>query len=145
MKLHLACLGAAAALGLSATAAPAQYYPPPQGPYPYYQPYQYLRVAPDMCGGYFYCMNQCGTWYGPSYCVYPPFAPFNGLLPGKAPPPGMPPFPTPYQFACQQGNGGPGNVALPVNPWTRSPRDYFMWNEAQQERHTRETRPPFVP
>jgi len=30
-------------------------------------------------------------------------------------------------------------------PWNRGPRDYFMWTEAQKERITRETRPPFVP
>jgi hypothetical protein len=94
-----------------------------------------------MCGGYFYCTNGC-QWYGPSYCVRPPFEPFNGLRP--CPPP------TPMQLAAQQGYTMPGyapapNVALPINPWTRSPRDFFMWGEAQQERHTREIRPPFVP
>jgi hypothetical protein len=50
------------------------------------------------------------------------------------------PPPTPSQF-CQQQAG----VALPYNPWTRSPRDYFMWTEAQQEVLTRQQRPAFVP
>jgi hypothetical protein len=102
------------------------------------------RIAPDMCGPYFYCTNGC-TWYGPSYCVRPPFEPFNGIRPcGNMPPPnGMVP-PTPMQFATQQAMGG-GQVALPINPWTRSPRDYFMWSNAQQDLITRQARPPFVP
>ena len=125
MKATLACLGLLVAVGIAAPAAHAQYYP-----YQTYPP----RVAPDMCGPGYYCTNGC-TWYGPSYCVYPPFAPFNGMLP-KPPPTGI---------GGGGGDGGPGNVAFPVNPWTRSPRDFFMWNEAQQERITRATRPPFVP
>jgi hypothetical protein len=155
MKRFLCGLGTLLALGLAATPARAQYYSPPPSyysPSPYYDstiPVSYPtaygyggyppgpRVAPDMCGGYFYCTNGC-TWYGPSYCVRPPFEPFNGIRPT--------PPPTPVQFAAQKGLlGGPAGVALPINPWTRSPRDFFMWGEAQQERHTRETRPPFVP
>jgi hypothetical protein len=154
MKRFLGGLASLLSLALATSSAQAQYgypnyvyggYPP--GP----------RVAPDMCGSYYYCTNGC-QWYGPSYCVRPPFEPFNGILPGgqgMAPPKQMAPPPTAMQFAAQKGYAMPGmpgmavppppQVALPMNPWTRSPRDFFMWNEAQQERHTRETRPPFVP
>jgi hypothetical protein len=137
MKTSLPTLGAVALalLGCTHSAAQAQYYNGPQAPYPYQQPCGVMRVAPDMCGGYFYCTNGC-TWYGPSYNVYPPFPPFNGMLPK--------PPPTPGQF-CQQQQQQQAGVALPYNPWTRSPRDYFMWTEAQQEVLTRQQRPAFVP
>lgn len=132
MKASLAGLATFAALALSAHSASAQYapntygYPPPP------------RYAPDMCWGGIYTYNGC-QWYGPGYNVYPPFQPFQGILPGKQYP-GLPCPP-----GCAPQNNGPGNVALPVNPWTRSPRDFFMWGEAQQERMTRENRPAFVP
>jgi hypothetical protein len=125
------------------------------GPAPAYYPSPLLcggyppgpRVAPDMCGPYFYCSNGC-QWYGPSYCVRPPFEPFNGIIPGKPLPNNMP---TPAQFIAQQAPGygpqpvGQAPVGLPYNPFARSPRDYFMWNEAQRELYTRESRPRFVP
>ncbi|HEV3006226.1 MAG TPA: hypothetical protein VGX78_17285 [Pirellulales bacterium] len=60
--------------------------------------------APDACGPGFYCQNYCGQWYGPNYNVYPPFAPFNGMV-----------------FAPPQG------PAFPSHPFARSPRDFFMW------------------
>jgi hypothetical protein len=160
MKRFLCSLACVLALSGGARRANAQYYngPPPAystpQPYPnYYGGYPPgPRLAPDMCGGYFYCTDGC-TWYGPSYCVRPPFEPFNGIIPGKqgpgmAPPNNMPPPPTPAQFAAQKyGPAGMGQAqaALPYNPWTRSPRDYFMWSNAQQELHTREARPRFVP
>jgi hypothetical protein len=129
----------ALALVLSASAAQAQSYYPPQPTYPCNQ-CQYVRVAPDMCGGYFYCTDGC-TWYGPSYCVYPPFPPVSGIVPGPTDCP-KGPVPTPYQFQQQQQQAG---VALPYNPYMRSPRDFFMWTEAQQETITRQRRPAFVP
>jgi hypothetical protein len=156
MKHSLSGLALLLATGMATSSADAQSYATPVGYYP--PPYYNVgyppgpRQAPDMCGGYFYCTNGC-QWYGPSYCVRPPFEPFNGVQPLGVKPP-----PTPMQFAAQKGYGpmpgypygpaqppGPPNVALPINPWTRSPRDFFMWGDAQQERHTRETRPPFVP
>jgi hypothetical protein len=127
VKAKLLWFGALAAVALAAADARAQYYPGPQ-PYP-------VRVAPDMCNPGVVYYDGC-TWRLPSYCVYPPFEPFNGFRPC---------LPTPCQFAGQWQQQQMGNVAFPVNPWTRSPRDYFMWSEAQQERHTREVRPPFVP
>jgi hypothetical protein len=36
-------------------------------------------------------------------------------------------------------------VVFPTHPYARSPRDFFMWNEAQEELITRERRPPFQP
>jgi hypothetical protein len=154
MKTSLPGRGAAAvalvlvALGLSASPGQAQY--PPSNNYPGGQPCYVVRVAPDMCGGYFYCTNGC-TWYGPSYCVYPPFPPVGGLQPGQQTDCSKGPAPTPYQFYQKQAPMGPGGipappgVALPYNPWMRSPRDFFMWNEAQQEVLTRQQRPAFVP
>ena len=40
-----------------------------------------IPPAPDACGPGFYCANECGQVYGPNYCVYPPFPPFQGMLP----------------------------------------------------------------
>jgi hypothetical protein len=136
MKSSLPALAAAAftlAWAMLATSAQAQQYYPAQAPCPCIYP---PRVAPDMCGGYFYCSNGC-TWYGPSYNVYPPFPPVSGVVPGCC---GGPPTPT--QFGQQQQQAG---VALPYNPYMRSPRDFFMWTEAQQEAITRQKRPAFVP
>ena len=97
IKATLVGLGVLLAGLIAASAAQAQncYYPVPQ--------------APDMRGGGFYCQNYCGAWYGPNYCVYPPFAPFQGMVPG--PPPG-------------NGMGG----QFPSHPFARSPRDFFMWD-----------------
>jgi hypothetical protein len=112
MKAPLACFGAFVAVAVATSAVAAQTYYPSQPIYP-------ARVAPDLCGSYFYSTNGY-TWYGPSYNVYPPFPPVGGVPPNI-------PYGTPY------------------NPYTRSPRDFFMWTEAQQQKHTRETRPPFIP
>ena len=119
MKLHLACLASlVVAATFTAENANAQHYfvPPPGtyvGPLPFGGGF-----APDMCGPGFYCTNGC-TYYGPSYNVYPPFPPFQGILPPM------------------------NNHGFPVNPFTRSPRDFFMWSDAQKSLHTREVRPPF--
>jgi hypothetical protein len=102
IRLSLAALLAGA---LSASTASAQCYPciPPP-------------CAPNACGPGNYCQNWCGMTYGPGYNLYPPFPPFQGMIPG-------PP---------QQGNGnGNGDGMLnspvfPTHPYARSPRDYFM-------------------
>ena len=44
-------------------------------------------------------------------CLYPPFGPYNGVIPG--PPP------------CA-GGGPPGTPLIPTHPFARSPRDFFM-------------------
>jgi hypothetical protein len=36
-------------------------------------------------------------------------------------------------------------VVFPTHPYARSPRDFFMWTEAQEELHTRERPPGFLP
>ncbi len=120
MKKFPLCVGVLIA-GLSAANAFGQYYPAPL-------PCPPVRTAPDMYAPSYYYTDGY-SWY-PYYCVYPSFQPVGGIVP------------TP------QASGGGGqqqaNTAFPINPWTRSPRDFFMWNEAQKERITRETRPPFV-
>ena len=73
-------------------------------------------------GFYMYCPCD-GTWFGPNYCVRPPWAPFNGALP-----------------AIQQG--GP---QFQWHQYMRSPRDFFMWSDMMEERIARERRPALVP
>src|SRR5208283_1413339 len=64
---------------------PPCYYPPPCCcPPPYWNGCGCppgARMAPDMCGSSFYTTNNGCMWYGPGYCVRPPFEPFNGCLP----------------------------------------------------------------
>jgi hypothetical protein len=67
--------------------------------------------APDAChGGGYYCTNAYGQGYGPYYNIRPAFAPYSGVGPGGF-------------------GGGGGQVAFPVHPYARSPRDFFMWND----------------
>ena len=40
--------------------------------------------APDSALPGYYAQNYCGAWYGPNYYVYPPFQPFQGMVPGPA-------------------------------------------------------------
>jgi hypothetical protein len=77
-----------------------------------------IPQAPDACGPGFYTQNYCGGWYGPGYALYPPFPPFNGMVPG--PPPGA------------GGAGGypgmmMGQARFPTHPFARGPRDFFMY------------------
>lgn len=70
--------------------------------------YVYKPQAPDaVCGCPHYYTNAYGGVYGPNYNVYPPFLPWNGALPAA-------------------NNGPPPN---PWNPYVRSPRDYFMYED----------------
>jgi len=91
---------------LSASAASAQccYAPVPQ--------------APNACGPAGYCYNWCGTAF-PSHCVYPPFAPFQGFIAG---PPN-----------CGNGAGPQNSPMFPTHPYARSPRDYFMFYDRNQD------------
>jgi len=145
-------LAALLCAALTASLAQAQYYYPT----PYLPPgARYL--APDACGYGFYCVCPDGSITGPHYCVRPPFAPFGGVLPplkGNVPSPLMaalagkqaPMTPMAPMLAGAQGNPPPrAQVVFPTHPYARSPRDFFMWNEAQEERITRERRPPFAP
>jgi len=128
MKATILLLGAILAGTTSVSVASAQYYYPPAA---YYCGQPSYPVAPDLCGPYFYCTNGY-TWYGPSYNVYPPFPPVGGMTPGGGQMSGGGQMPA----GCQSGQI--------YHPWARSPRDFFMWTEAQKERITRETRPPFI-
>src|SRR5438132_2816667 len=116
-------LGLAALLALSLTApAHAQVCAPALR--------QPLGYAPDTFGPGFYAAGPYGMVYGPNYYLRPPWSPY--------------PFPQPSQ--C--GPGGPGGmpgmggpVAFPTHPFARSPRDFFMWTEAQEDLSTRERLP----
>ncbi len=88
--------------------------------------------APDARGpGYYVFVPGCnthGTLVGPNYCLYPPFAPFQGILPPMGPSGG-----------AMQGPP-PGPAAFPSHPFVRSPRDFFMFNEAMEDAATTDLR-----
>ena len=102
MRATLIRLGVLLGVALAAPAAHAQCYVP------------YIPKAPDMCGPGSYGPNWAGLMYGPNYCVFPPFPPYQGMLPGPCGPGGGP------------GGGGPGGVTFPHHPFARGPRDFFM-------------------
>ena len=86
--------------------------------------------APDACGPGYYNVGPCGMVYGPNYCVYPCFPPWQGAVFG--PKLNMGPQ-GPYVQGPQgpQPLSGPGLIQPPpprfVNhPFARSPRDFFM-------------------
>ena len=89
---------------------------------------QPLGFAPDACGPGYYFYDGYGTQYGPTYNVVPPWAPYGGIKPNFG-----------------QNGPGAGQPQFVTHPYARSPRDYFMWTEAQQDRFTREKLPRFVP
>jgi hypothetical protein len=99
--------------GLSAlllcTAAQAQ-YPMPCMP----------RMAPDACGQGYYVVNCYGQTYGPNYWLRPAGMPFNGMLP-----------PTPW------ANQAPPSPAFPTHPYARSPRDYWMLSDIEDDLNRR--------
>ena len=80
MKTVLTSFGALILLGIGASSARAQYAcPMPPGP-PIYCPIPPPR-APDAYGPGYYAANAYGLVYGPNYTLYPPFLPFQGMLP----------------------------------------------------------------
>jgi hypothetical protein len=93
--------GLLALVAVYAAVSPAAALPPayPDGCY------VWKPQAPDLCGYGSYCSHPCGMVYGPNYCVYPSFPPFQGMLP----PPQAP--------------------SAPTHPYARSPRDYFMYED----------------
>jgi hypothetical protein len=115
MRKFLAGVGVLLGLTLAAASARAQYYGPPVPPYPINQPVPYcgpyISPAPDFnhpaCVGY-------DAWGRPVVGVYPPFGPWAGALPPPS-----------------NGNGNGG--MFPTHAFARSPRDYFMWYEREQE------------
>jgi hypothetical protein len=118
MKATVCCLGAVLLAGLSSSAVFAQGYPP--------HPYAYPS-APDACGPGFYAVNEYGAPYGPNYNLYPGFPPFNGARP------------------CVGGGGPGGPGGFPTHPFARSPRDFFMWTEANEDAISRLRLPALVP
>lgn len=106
MKTALLAL---AGLLVSVPLAFAQYHPYPCPPAP---------TAPDACGPGYYNRGPYGMAYGPNHNVYPPFPPFNGLLP--TPPWAVPPPPTVVpEFAS--------------HPYARSPRDFYMYPQDRDQ------------
>lgn len=103
MKPSLFC-GALLLAGIAASAAPAQYpyFAPPVPPYP-------LGCAP-VCMPYPHSTYPygpaCSAAYGPDMR---PCMPFNGILPTLG----------------DGGNGG--GCPFPQHPYIRSPRDFFMY------------------
>jgi hypothetical protein len=109
MRATLPWLGVVLGMALAAQAGQAQCFVP------------YIPRAPDMCGPGHYGPNWAGLLYGPNYCVFPPFPPYQGELLGPgAPGAGIPGVP------CAPGLFG-GPVTFPMHPFARGPRDYFMY------------------
>jgi hypothetical protein len=112
MRTTWIAFGVLFTLALSASSARAQFYPN-------YGCGPYVPTAPDACGPGFYATNCYGQVFGPNYNLYPPFAPWNGAL-----------FP-PAQAGGQ--GGGIGGVGFPTHPFARSPRDFYMYYEREQD------------
>jgi hypothetical protein len=116
-------------------------------------------VAPDACGPGWYTQHPCGMVYGPHHYVMPPGMPFCGMLPGEkgrylmaaqqgipywmVPPPGAPGYTPPG--LPQPGHPNKDLVGVyPTHPYVRGPRDFFMWNEVQEEMRASDLRPARV-
>jgi hypothetical protein len=134
-------LGAFLSFALTAGLAQAQpncgcYYPP-------------IPQAPDMCGPGYYWTSTCGLTYGPSYCLRPPYGPFQGMVPGPPPPRFGPGGPAGPGGACGPGGpGGPGgpvgSPTFPTHPYARSPRDFFMYYDKDEPSYTPSTYGPIA-
>ncbi len=85
----------ALALAVSPSTAQQQYCPP--------RPI-YVPQAPNACGPGFYSYNEYGALYGPNYALYPPFHPFQGMIP------------LPQCKGKPGANGGGGSVGMPKYP-----------------------------
>jgi hypothetical protein len=120
MRASLLLAGVLLVMAFAAPAAHAQCYVP------------YIPKAPDACGLGNYAPNLNGLYYGPNYCVFPPFSPYNGELP------------CPPNYAAGAATGMPGANAIPganpemlralglpltfpSHPFARGPRDFFMY------------------
>jgi hypothetical protein len=124
MRTRHALIGAFLSLALCAGLAQAQpncgcYFPP-------------IPQAPDMCNPGYYWTSVCGMNYGPSHCVYPPYPPFQGMVPGP-----------PARCAGASPNspcapGGPlASPTFPTHPYARSPRDFFMYYDKDEPSYVR--------
>ncbi|MCC6421262.1 MAG: hypothetical protein IT429_23745 [Gemmataceae bacterium] len=136
----LVCVGLLAPPALAQARYPQWRPVPPQYP----PPMPHLAV-PDATGPGYYTWCPDGTYQGPHYYLRPAFEPFQGFRPQFNN--GVPVAPL-LGGAGGGGAGGgtpPVRPVFPTHPYARSPRDFFMWTEAQQELHTRERLPRFVP
>jgi len=95
------------------------------------------KVVPNACFPGYYNGNVYGGYGFSNWPVLPP-APYNGAIFARQA--------TYFPGSGAQGNNGPAAFpGFPSHPYARSPRDFFMWSEAQEDLHTRERRPGFVP
>jgi hypothetical protein len=92
----------------------------------YYPP---IPQAPDMCNPGYFWTSVCGMSYGPSHCVYPPYAPFQGMV--------TPPPPCRGPGAGPGGPGAMGSPTFPTHPYARSPRDFFMYYDKDEPSYVR--------
>jgi hypothetical protein len=115
---------AGAFLSLALCAGLAQAAPPCCGCY-----YPPIPHAPDMCNPGYYWTNNCGVTYGPAHCVYPPYRPFQGMVPGPPPPRGP--------GGQMAGPGGMASPTFPTHPYARSPRDFFMYYDKDEPSYVR--------
>jgi hypothetical protein len=105
-------LGVLLVVFLAAPAAKAQCFVP------------YIPKAPDACGPGNYGTNWAGLYYGPNYCLFPPFPPYNGELPGYC---GKPGATGAAGLPAGWRPGMPLPVTFPNHAFARSPRDFFMY------------------
>jgi hypothetical protein len=131
MKATVAALGALLWLVGSASLASAQVYCPPVTLRP---------PAPDACGPGFYSACPAGDPYGPNYYLRPPWPPVQGVPPFY--PPGTSPVGAPR--APQAPYPGCAPTSYYSHPWARSPRDFFMWTEVNEDRMARDRVPLLV-
>lgn len=71
---------------------------------------------------YYYTTKYCMT-YGPNYYVYPPFAPYQGVLPGPKQQPRYECGPSGLEVMQARAMGV---AAFPSHLYARGPRDFFM-------------------
>jgi hypothetical protein len=77
---------------------------------------------------------------------FPPMQQFNPMSPLQGPQPRFDPMQLPSMGAMQpQAPPNAGGSAYPVHPFTRSPRDFFMWGEVMEQERARANRPFPVP
>jgi len=92
--------------------------------------------APDACGPGYYNVGPCGMVYGPNYCVYPCFPPWQGAVFGPklnmgpqgayVQGPQGPQGPQPLSALPGMIQGPPPPPRFVNHPFARSPRDFFM-------------------
>ncbi len=78
----------------------------------------------------------------PGYALGPMGLPAPGYAPGLPAPGYTPNLPNVgYEPPAEK----PQQPTFLIHPYTRSPRDFFMWGEMQDEQLVRESRPALVP